>query len=215
MKNPKILLGTLLILPLLIMAGCQGEEPATVQPGEQVKNVPNTLQADPQTSLSAETTTTANTDADTINYNGAVKLLDASLCDKITDAAYLDKCKTTVQIQQAISNKDPSLCEKLSSKDLIDSCKAQIEVKKRTDEAAFAVQEKVNQEQALSQSIQQKGDVTQCKQLTDQNFLRTCEYNIVTNEALQTRDKSICRRASDSTVISKCEQEIDSVGLVQ
>ena len=69
--------------------------------------------------------------------------------------------------------------------------------------------EQLNQQQTLSQKIQGEGDYTKCSQLTDKNFAQTCEFNILINKAIQSKDKSVCSKATETATVTKCEQEFD------
>jgi hypothetical protein len=193
MKTNQYLLGTLLILPVLFIAGCQSDEAANSTPNSS-------------NPAAGQTAAKEVSMADQTAFQGAMQLKDVSFCDKISDAEYKQKCLTTLQDNkisaEAIEKKDSSLCEKISFKDGVETCKMQLDIEKK----ALAKQEEAQKQQQLAVEISNTGDITACQKITDSNIQASCELNIITNKAVAAKDLKICKQGTTEKIISICEE---------
>ncbi len=183
-------------LCLLILAGCQNG--ASNQANQPITSVQSSSQQGSQISA-----------ADSAALQGAVQLKDLSFCDKLSTAELKDLCKKTINdakiATEALTKTDASICSQISNSDKAAACKIQIEVALKEKENAQNFQTDMQKDQQLSDQIVASGDVTRCKELKLPNGQKDCEYNILANKAIQTKNIGLCDQISDPSGKENCK----------
>lgn len=200
-KKSSWLLSSLLFV--LIMSGCGTN---------QNNSNPNTgKQPSTQETLSLPKT---RSEADIAAFQGAQKLKDPAFCDKISDQEFIQECKTELSdstaLAEAINKMDNSECEKLSSADKKAACKIQVEVTKTEMQSLQQSQEKSRSAYSDLNKIIATGDYTQCKNIDSENLRDDCEYNILVNKALETKDISNCDKITNSESKTRCKDFVST-----
>lgn len=64
--------------------------------------------------------------------------------------------------------------------------------------------EDIQKQAELSSEIEQSGDYMRCKELTDPNFIKTCELNILSKKAVELENENECQKATDEETRERC-----------
>ncbi|MFH1284011.1 MAG: hypothetical protein ABIH78_00255 [Candidatus Peregrinibacteria bacterium] len=115
----------------------------------------------------------------------AVKNVDKSACNAITDERYKDNCINSVEAQLAYQNR------------------------------AETYQEDIQKQQEENASIQSrataKKDADICNEMKDDNQKYSCRYNVLADQAIEKKDASICEDIDESIFIEKCKEAVNSL----
>ncbi len=186
MKNNKSLI-TGISLCLLFLAGC-GQTVSNQEASINPLNTKTAASTEPNTNISA---------TDKAAFDGAVQLKDEEFCNKIIDKNYKMECVTKLQdlqyLSEAISKLDSQICSKISNLDQQNACKISVEVGQKEAEKSQAFSSEVEK----GNQIVAGGDYSQCaKQLTNKTLISSCELNILSAKALETKDATLCNKIS-------------------
>lgn len=142
-------------------------------------------------------------------YNAAIKMNDPSLCQKITAEDLKKQCVTGINdvkiATDALAKGDKSLCSQLSTEPLKLDCEMKIEVKKVEQTKIDQYEQQTTSDENLRNQIIASRDYSRCKELKVYGHQVDCESNILTNLALEKKDKSICSKATIDVAKQNCE----------
>jgi hypothetical protein len=213
---------TAAILGILVLSACEAgtvtptpaTSPSTQATGTQ-QPVTSTGTANIQPAVTSQeyiAPAAVISEADNTAYNGATGLLDATYCDKISDTDLAARCKQDVQDQKyyndAISTKDTNVCGKITNKDKKSACEIGVSVAMDRVKAASDAEKNAQDQADLMNGIVTAGDIAKCKDLTDVNFERTCEVNILVKKGLSTSDTTVCDSATTEEAKTMCQDNL-------
>lgn len=164
-------LGLTLMIAALLLQGCSASPDVTPSQTDQrqIQSVPDGSSAQQEVPTSVPTKDQL-TPEDLEAYGNATMDNDMAECESITDEAFKEQCKKTVE----------------ETKDLREQ-----EEKERQQQ-----EEERDENDALLEEIVLSENHARCGELTLPNYVIDCEVNILANMALESNDRSICEKAS-------------------
>ncbi len=115
------------------------------------------------------------------------------------------------QLQAALNKVDASLCAKISNEDRQNACKVQVEVITKQNQEREALKSEIQKNDELSATIMAGKDYTRCKELTLESAKADCEYNILANKAIESKDPSLCDKISKEEQKTQCHEAYNKV----
>lgn len=166
-------------------------------PEQETKVDTNPVQVDPVTSA---------LDADTIV--NAVRIKNQDLCDTLTAKEQVESCHTKVADAIILSNVNNSVdmkaCDGIKEEKTIDQC--EILVKANQEKAEQAANAKKDQENV--DKIVASGDVSDCKDLEQENYRIQCEANIYMKQAADKNDPLPCSKIKEEFLKEACLSQL-------
>lgn len=186
MTIKKLFITVAAVSTMAIFSGCQTTAEISAPAAQQPSSVSQTTQQHSETDKAA--------------YAGALQLNNPAMCDKISEDAAQQECKTAL-VDQAQSNEaqqkmNATICEKLSTKDKQDACKIQVEVLVKQQLEREKLKAELASNNKIRVSIDQSGDYTRCKELTMESAQLTCEVNLLSSKAIDFKTESWCDKAT-------------------
>ncbi|MBD3330725.1 hypothetical protein GF354_04315 [Candidatus Peregrinibacteria bacterium] len=139
---------------------------------------------------------------------------DAESCNKIISEDLKNECEKTVNASivtvQAVENRDLKLCDGIDLPRFKDYC---VLATTKEIDAYNETREKIERKKAMSELEQKaidEGNVNLCDQQENEDKKVTCKYNILTNQALNNKDSSLCDQIGDESLIEHCKSLVDS-----
>ena len=193
MKLQKLFYPAVLIASLVLLSACQAEEQVPPNGNGSTTQTQSTSQKAEVHSL-----------ADQTAYQGAQQLKDPTFCAKIENENYKKQCENEIADQvtaeAAVTKVQAGDCKKIQNADKEKACELQVEIKMKQQQQSQELQANYDKFNKLSN----EGDYEKCKTLQDSNLVTACEENILTNKALNTKEKSWCQKISDSKAQQRC-----------
>lgn len=194
MKKNSIILSAV-ILSSIFLAACN-----SAQKTDDNQNASNTV-------LNSSTTP-ADDILDNDIFAQATTSGNLSRCGDILNKTLQNECKQIVSdrdtLSEAVEAVDLAKCEKVFNDRYRADCEKQVNAKiddRKADDMRLEI----------SQEALDKGDINICEKLSDRNDKVSCKYNILVNEAIRLKDKSLCDKIGEFYSIEQCRSSFNEI----
>jgi hypothetical protein len=157
MKKQTVSLITILTTTFLLSACNSQENPAPTTANQQVSNT---------------ITTSA---ADQAAYEGALQLMDANFCDKISDENLKANCRSNIYSKnvqkEAVKNLNPQICDQITDEDQSAACKIAVEVAQKQAENRTPIEQT---DMEIFQEANNSLDKTKCDKIKNKDYRESC-----------------------------------------
>lgn len=211
MKLTTPFLSTLLLLSILL-SGCQSQPSTTVHQATPESQKTASAQEEKSTPDSKEPTQEIAL-ADQTAFDGALQLQDENFCNKIENGELKNKCKEEVRdlisFDKALTAQDKNLCKQVINQDKQKACETSIEIGVEMEKKQKKEIEESNARFEQFKQIVSGNDVEKCKTLADVSFKASCEYNLVVNKAIDSKDAKMCDAISSEELKQDCKNTVE------
>lgn len=135
-------------------------------------------------------------------YDQATQSSDLALCNKILDKDMKSECASIVDAgkltRKAVSELNIDLCKTITIERYKTACETQVQPlidAKQADSERLTIEQKAYDQQ----------NAKLCDQVKDENQKVACRYNIITNQAIEKKDPSLCNGIGQKDIIEKCK----------
>lgn len=183
------------ILILVALSGCAGS--------------PNVVE---QSSETFPASAVAQNAFDTSTYSEATNSLNSDMCGLIGDEKLKNECISVVAnekvIKEAVDKAKIELCQSIKDEKYSQLCMLRVKAKTSLQATSIQKQKDLDARQEEISNAVASGDASRCKELKEEDVVG-CEYNIYTAKAMNTKDDSLCKNISDSTLVNKCIESVE------
>lgn len=196
-----------LSLSFILLTSCGKTEPIISQNSTPIQA---TQSGSAQSSVFDETA--MKKDQET--YQTAMKLLDESKCQDISNETSRSMCNSSIIPLKAKRDKDESLCDKLTDSMSKNSCASPIVLEKAKSKGDTGICGKLGDDMSRNACIAAVAQVSalssldpsKCSAITDDMRKRSCEQSTAMKRATEKGDKSACE-SLDPMTKSSCEMQ--------
>ena len=165
----------------------------------------------------APTEVNADTLLDDQLYESAVRGDNAGKCDLISEAAKAGECKKVVTANlltaKAVAEMDDDACGDIELARYEKVCELRVEETIASTEAAEkeieAFKESDQNRMKIETEAMIKKDYTICAQISDENDMVTCKWNVITKEVITQEDNSLCKKIGRDEEVTLCEESFN------
>lgn len=145
---------------------------------------------------------------DDIILTNAMNSSDSSKCSEILDKEKSSECSNITEslklIDEAVSTLDESKCNSITLERYKEVCSVNLKEATEIANKNEIQQNEIIKMQTVSQQALDAKDISKCDQLTDA-AMYSCRTNVLTNQAIEKNDPTICEQIGDQEFIDGCK----------
>lgn len=152
--------------------------------------------------------------ADTVLINqqleNAIRAKDVDTCSTINNSTKAKECEdiitSLISTDEAVAAVDLAKCSKLSLPGYKENCETKVQFeldKENSKQEAINLEEEMT---SIESKAMQASDYKLCESITDENWKKSCKYNVISNQVITTKDFSLCGQIGDKDLEDQCKQ---------
>lgn len=163
-----------------------------------------------------ETVINADTVLDDQLFSQATSQNNLEKCEQISDQTRKDECIMVVEgliiTEEAVKTLDSSLCKDIEDERYRENCEGSVEetiaANEAEEKAAQEAAKKDEERVAIESNAIAEGDADTCNDIEDENQKYSCRYNVLTNQAMQNSDPSLCDEIGKESFVAECKNAV-------